>query len=81
MSKWNFYKEKKTGDYVMARDKSRRPKRHNLIDVVGPIEDNRMDTIEFDMATQSFLKVDCVPVDESDVPEEWKTALRQAAGC
>lgn len=81
MKRWQFYREKKTGDYVMARTKSRRPERHNLLDVVGPEDDNRIDTVKRDMATQAFLDVDCDPVAEQDVPAEWHKALTEAAGC
>lgn len=75
---WKYYREKRTGDFVLARDRSRRPKRLNLIDVAGPADDGDLSSIGMDMATEDFLRLDCEPVLEQDVPEDWRRALRKA---
>ncbi|NIR28724.1 MAG: hypothetical protein GWN84_05290 [Gammaproteobacteria bacterium] len=77
---WKYYKEKSEPGYLMAKTMSRKPRRHNLLDAVAADEPGDVRTVQYDMVTPQYLQIDCEPVDERDVPEDWKRALREAAG-
>lgn len=77
MQTWQFYKEKSTGDFLVARpSKPTNGSKLNLFEVIGPSKPRRIRSLNYDVASGAYLKLDCTPVPAKDVPPDWYEALR-----
>lgn len=67
---WLYYREKASGDYLMAR---RKPfaKNSSVHEALAANVDGQPKTVSWTMVSGQYLAKDCELVDEAIVPDDW----------